>query len=491
MSDHDEFESFADAQKRVHENSQGPSLILNPGEQPTHFSEWKTATQLKLEHDYVTLAYLMHAKNLSCRQHPEHAQHPFCKLEERMTQVLKKISGKGDAYKFPTRSPFLELGDEESPSSPPSPEQRAQYEHIHNAVTRAEEQLKQFQAKGAQISVVGQAAQQTGIPVQPFRGRDGRPITPYQPESSVTDVAGARIGSGIMESVRAAGVTIEAARQSEIDSATLNRLIVEARTREAITRTEKEGTISEYLNRAIEQAAAVYETCGLNAWAQEARQLQVHMDQLTPEQLAWMDRRRQAGDIIFPMPRADVQLDTYRAALEQMKPQFKNKDGRRQMQADTSYVTDHLENLAAARDASLVEGISNNPYFAVFTPSDRTPEDSRNNKNLDQQLAWVQAQQRQNVDNRPGTVAFDAIAPAEYDAAQIIWTHKGGEPLDEWGWTRFVKQKLTPGGNVLYGDWDPVESRLRFLRVRSGAYGDAGVRLLGRVFINLNVATLE
>lgn len=76
---------------------------------------------------------------------------------------------------------------------------------------------------------------------------------------------------------------------------------------------------------------------------------------------------------------------------------------------------------------------------------------------------------------------IDSCGPAEYAALQTMWTNKGGEPLDEWGWTRFIEIKKSAGGHVPGGRWNPDESQLEFVADRAGADEYAGVRLLGRV----------
>ncbi len=249
--------------------------------------------------------------------------------------------------------------------------------------------------------------------------------------------------------------------------------VAPARTREEIIASEKQGTLREYLQRSIEQAARIYEASGLLTWAVAARQLETQMVRFSPAQLAWMEDRRQAGEIIFPLPGAGVQRRTMHEAAQKLKPQF-TKNNERQT-ANDPYFWDYFENLMKSGDSTLVAGIPNQSYFAVLQPSEK-PTEGSTNKSLSQQLAWLDQQKRTRAHN---DVIIDASLPAEFMALQAMWTAKGGEPLDANTYTRFITIPKSPDDGVLNADWDG--GRLGFNWGNVVAYACVGVRVLGRV----------
>lgn len=455
----DEFEShfkkFAEQ-----ESKKDPVIKLGtpPHEYPQRFSEWRTRAQLVLEHQYTELQHLLHERSLFGCAYNEHAQHPLCKLEGRLQNLLKTVSLIGTKYQTP-RLHRYELGDEKAPNTPLSDEQKKIYEMIRLAADDFEKELAKFKAAGANFqnfvepqTVAASAPQLTFAQQAMARARDPQPVTPAAVQTEqqrLSQIAADREVQTLREAIADQGVSS-----------------VERPTQLGFNPLEQP---TEFLQSAIQ----FYLEQNLPEWAPSAG-LESRIRNLSPEKRSLIERELQEGSIAMLMPGRAIQEQTLAKAVQQLKPLWIENNKRKTVNAP--YQWDWVEKLINDKNAALFQGVPNNPYILLAKPLQAPPQNTVS-KTVPQQIAEFQRMKQERPElhatNISGYIALRSWATRAQnrEGVQVI------QPLDSVTFTRFIDLPIS-GGNVPIGDFNPVNGRLRFVgNNAANPYSAGGFRL--------------
>jgi len=409
----DEFELyFKDFSEK--ESNKDPAIKLGNSayEYTQRFSEWRTRAQLVLEHQYTELQQLLHEYSLFGCAYNEHSGHRLCKLEIRLSNLLKTISPLGAKYQKP-RLYRYELGDEKPPNTPLTENQRAMYDMIVLSVSCFEEEFLKFKDAGLEVQsfigseqIVSEEKAQ-GVPINPVRRADGS--IAVQPASGLVQ----ELQGGIASQ----GITSRITEGQPVETVRLGFNPLEQP--------------SEFLQSALQ----LYIEQNLPEWTVEFQNLEPRIRNLSSEKRAIIERELREGSIAMLMPGREVQRQTLAKAIQQLKPLWIENGQRKTVNAP--YQWDWVEQLVREKHTALFQDIPNNPYILLAKPTQAPPQNTVSKTRLNQ-IAEFERMKRERpelqVANISGYLALQSWATRAQNREGV----QNIQPLDYQTWTRFI-----------------------------------------------------
>ncbi len=428
-------------------------------EYPQTFLEWRTRAQLVLEHHYRIARDFAHNYSLNCFT-PEHTAHPICTINARISTLLKVVSTQGAKYELPSYN-RLEMGDEKSPTTPLTPEERAQFDMLVTSTTDFEMELAKFRSAGAvpQISAITTPAAVTRTPTTASQA----PRAALQ-SGSVQELAG-----GIQRS----GVVV---RQPESQRSIESRV-------ELINPLEDARGFTLQFTR-------LFNELNMPAWADALAGVEQKIAALSADKREFIEREMQDGAHAFLMPGKRIIKETLGAAIQNMKPVWYENGQEKTLVA--TYQWGHISSMITNKNDALFVDMPDDPYLFLALPTPRAEPDTFNKKLTDQKALlreWQKAYPEYIAMNIPGYLVFQAL---ETRAALTTAQTRGAQnftvrPLDYYdgtdntSFTRFLDLPVSVG-DVPFGYFFPGNRQLGLNGDDAGdAYPKRGFRLERRV----------
>lgn len=219
----------------------------------------------------------------------------------------------------------------------------------------------------------------------------------------------------------------------------------------------------------LEYSNQLYAEQGLPEWMQTF-DIKHHIDSLSPEKRAIIERELQEGAIAMLMPGREVQRQTLEKAIQQLKPVW-IENGQRKTVDETLY-WEWIQQLLRAKNDLFFLDVPDNPYILLAKPTQAPPPNTVS-KTVPDQIAEFERMKRERpelcVTNLLGYVALQSWATRMQNREGV----QNIQPLDRRSFTRFIGLPVS-GGIVPNGDFDLVYGQLRLGRCNAARPNSVG-----------------
>ncbi|MBU1132186.1 hypothetical protein KKC32_02995 [Patescibacteria group bacterium] len=238
--------------------------------------------------------------------------------------------------------------------------------------------------------------------------------------------------------------------------------------------------------------AKVYETRGLQKWAEEVKKAKEKLGKMSIEQLEIIKQEIKEGSIPIIMPGKKIMMETTLEQIKKLRPIFKKENEEINLAKESNYSKQLTEKLLEIGNELLLCDIPDEPYILFTDPTQKprflncTVEEQKN------AITYLNA-------NRTEGNKIYAMNLPEYAAMQTMFAEmvkkRSNEenvvfsqlrPLDcgRAFWTSFISLPVSAKGLIPVANWENLYSELFFsLADAVNPYPGAGVRLAERMEI--------